>query len=97
MSEYEERIAQLTYAKAAGTLRFLERNGCKRQTEMAALCERAAETAPERERDLWNRRLKVYRAGRIVKIGIGEIVSLDGVPVEIIDEINAVEQEMEGE
>jgi len=90
-------ISEMDHAHAAGTLRILERAGSKKHAEMLALCERAAETAPPEEASLWARRLNVYRAGRTVKVAIGEIAFLDGLDVRTIDEIEEVFSNAEGE
>jgi hypothetical protein len=92
MEETKGKIAQMSYAKSAGTLLYLERHGCKRQTEMAALCERAAETAPPRERALWNRRLKVYRAGRIVQWRTFPVRIIEPPSNELVEDVESAFQ-----
>jgi hypothetical protein len=60
-------IENMDHEHAAGTLRMLERAGSKKQAEMLALAERAAETSPPEWAHVWNKRVEIYRAGRVVR------------------------------
>jgi hypothetical protein len=90
-------ISKMDHAKAAWILRILEQQGSKRQAEMRALCERAAETAPPEEVKLWQRRLKVYRAGRIVQWKTFPVTIIEPVDPEMVAEIENAFEEFEGE
>jgi hypothetical protein len=60
-------IANMTHEEAARVLRILERAGSKKVAEMLALAERAAETSPPEWRHIYDKRVEIYRAGRVVR------------------------------
>jgi hypothetical protein len=88
-------ISKMSHVTASGTLRRLEHRGEGSQEERLALAQRALETSPVEWDHVWKRRVQIYASGHTVKTKVAEIIALDGVDVRTIDEINAVEREME--
>jgi hypothetical protein len=88
-------VSTMDHKTATGTLRRLEFHNEGSPEERLALAVRALETSSSEWRHVWLRRVDLYSRGRTVKVMVGDITSLDGVDVTTIDEINAVEREME--
>jgi hypothetical protein len=83
-------VSKMTHNVASGTLRRLEFRGEGDQEERLALAKRALETSPLEWEHVWKKRVQIYASGQSVKVKVAEITTVDGVPVELIDEINDV-------
>jgi hypothetical protein len=90
-------IDKMSHATASGTLRMMERRGEGSQEERLALAKRALETSPVEWEHVWKKRIQIYASGRTVKVLVGELVSFDGVTDDMVDEIEEVFAEEEGE
>ncbi len=88
-------VAKMDHKTAAGTLRRLEYRNEGDEVERFALALRALKTSPPQWAHVWAKRVALYASGRTVKVLTADIASLDGVPTALVDEIDAVEREME--
>ena len=91
---FREVVNQLDYADCANMLRECIETGHEDTRAMQILAEHCWATAPtDAQAEIMLKFHTAFAAGRRIKFGTGKLLSVDGVTVEMIDEINSIEEE----
>jgi len=90
---FQKAVRRLEYRDAANLLRELIEERYPDPRALRILAEHAWSIAPDdATAEIMLKMHRVFAAGRVIKFSTGRVTEVDGVPVDLIDEINSIEQ-----